>query len=144
MAVLRVLWACAAVALVAAGCSQTREVVGPEAQYGRPIEVITKSLGQDEVWFTFEGSRGIYAFDLAPLPATVTRAIFVLKGQRALESLTITPEGGRATPLHEPAKPDAAGVTVKRQGEDFVVAFEGEALGLLRRGGRIQVIDYWR
>ena len=128
----------------AAGCTQTPAPEGIKPRYGYPVEVTTNTNGRDEVWSTFDGTRGLYGFDLGPVKESVSRITFVLKGQKSLEALTFTPQGEQAATLYESKGAGRDGITVSRQGEDYVIAFDGKGLEALRKGGRMQVIDYWR
>ena len=126
------------------GCTQKPAPEGIKPRYGYQVEVVTNTNGRDEVWSTFDGTRGLYGFDLGPVRKSVARMTFVLKGQKSLEALTFTPQGGQAATCYESKGAVQDGVSVSRQGEDYVIAFEGKGLEPLRKGGRMQVIDYWR
>lgn len=140
----RILPLAALLAALLPACTESPAPGGIKPQYGLPVEVVTNSNGRDEVWTTFDGTRGLYSFDIAPLRESIGRVTFVLKGQKALESLTLTPEGGKPATLYEARVAPPEGVSVTPQGEDYVAAFEGKGLDLIRPGGRVQVIDRFR
>lgn len=127
-----------------AGCTQTPAPEGIKPRYGYPVEVVTNTNGRDEVWSTFDGTQGLYSFDLGPVKESVSRMTFVLKGQKSLEALTFTPQGGQPATFYESKGASQEGINVSRQGDDYVIAFDGKGLEPLRKGGRMQVIDYWR
>ena len=128
-----------------AGCvSPPSDIVRINPKYIGPDEMQLQDASAAGMAYTFRSQRGIYSFDILPIPTSVKAVVFVLQDQRMLSSLSIHPPEGNWTSLYDANVQGPDGVQVLRKGNDWHVSFSGLGLDLLRQGGRFQVIDVHR
>lgn len=111
----------------------------------REFRVVSQEVSADGAvaTLTFAAPGGIFSFDVdlgGARVAKVNRLVFVAKATRTWEGITFRPrERGREASLKE-----AKGFAVAGKDGDCVMTFAGEALEMLRGGGRFQFIDAYR
>jgi hypothetical protein len=131
--------------VVLAGCTLSpRNFVSINPRYLGPDEIVIREIDASRLTYAFRGARGIYAFDLSAPPSTVKQVTFIFQDLRHLSSLSLQPSDAKWIQLYDPHSPALDGVTVVLKGNDWHATFTGHGLGLLRQGGRFQVIDEYR
>lgn len=139
----RCIWAWILVVFLA-GCSPVPESIVHASDCYHPAEIIELELSATRMMYAFRGEDGIFRFDIAPLPESVEEVTFVLYDQANLESVLLFPPDGAAIDIYSPFRGACDGVVVTQAVATWRITFSGTGLELLREGGTLQVVDWWR
>lgn len=88
-------------------------------------------------------TSGIARVELRPLPQELQRLTLDLPGMQQVEGVQWRGENGENAMLYDGAG-GPEGISLKRRGHGFRLQIEGPALDLVRDGGELTVIDYYR
>ncbi|MFI2810404.1 MULTISPECIES: hypothetical protein [unclassified Microbulbifer] len=98
---------------------------------------------ENQLAFSLATASGIARIELRPLPGELEVLTLDMPGMEKVEGVQwLGSDGGHAMLFS--GVPEATGVTLERKPRGFRLVIAGEALELIRGGGVLTVIDYYR
>ena len=144
LSLMTVLCLVAALAALAVGCFTTEPpkiaTKLPDEQWEFQIVKVKVSEPQTNATVAFSAPLGIFAFQLEPLPPTLTRLSFGLLKEKHCEGLGFRAAGqtNNVDLLH------TKGVSVIPEFDGLVIHVLPPALDLLKKGGRVMFVNQFR
>ncbi|SDK30236.1 hypothetical protein [Microbulbifer yueqingensis] len=98
---------------------------------------------ENQLAFSVATASGIARVELLQLPLDLEVLTLDMPGMEQVEGVQWAGTDGNHALLYS-GVPEAAGVTLERRSHGFRLRIAGEALDIVRAGGMLTVIDYYR
>lgn len=102
------------------------------------VSTVTSAEGK-ELTVTLRSERGIFGFQVRPLGAGIRVVRFVMEKEQRCEGFSFAPVAGKAVEFV-----GMKGFKAEARAGDLVIEMTGEALEILRTGGRVQFVNVYR